>query len=69
MSKHSLLDIITSELKLELIEIPKQNSVSSDPLSGKETYAISVEIDEFFEKKMIIRSRPELNEYIPGIFT
>ena len=47
-----ILDIITYDLKLDLKQLPTQNSTSSYPLSSKENEIISVEIKKLLEKSV-----------------
>ena len=63
------MDIITNGLKLDLKELPTQNSRSSYPLSSKENEVISVEIEKLLKKSVIVYSTPEKGEFISGIFT
>ena len=64
-----ILDIITNGLKLDLKQLPTQNSRSSYPLSSKENEIISVEIKKLLRKSVIVYSSPEEGEFISGIFT
>ena len=54
-----ILDIITDGLKLDLEQLPTQNSRSSYPLSSKENEVISVEIIKLLKKSVIIYSTPK----------
>ena len=47
-----ILDIITYDLKLDLKQLPTQNSTSSYPLSSKENEIISVEIKKLLKKSV-----------------
>ena len=47
-----ILDIITYDLKLDLKQLPTQNSSSSYPLSSKENEIISVEIKKLLKKSV-----------------
>ena len=47
-----ILDIITYNLKLDLKQLPTQNSTSSYPLSSKEKEIISVEIKKLLKKSV-----------------
>ena len=47
-----ILDIITYDLKLDLKQLPTQNSTSSYPLSSKEKEIISVEIKKLLKKSV-----------------
>ena len=47
-----ILDIITYDLKLDLKQLPTQNSSSSYPLSCKENEIISVEIKKLLKKSV-----------------
>ena len=54
-----ILDIITNGLKLDLEQLPTQNSRSSYPLSSKGNEVISVEITKLLKKSVIIYSTPK----------
>ena len=47
-----ILNIITNGLKLDLKQLPTQNSRSSYPLSSKENEIISVEIKKLLKKSV-----------------
>ena len=47
-----ILDITTNGLKLDLEQLPTQNSRSSYPLSSKENEVISVEITKLLKKSV-----------------
>ena len=47
-----ILDTITYDLKLDLKQLPTQNSTSSYPLSSKENEIISVEIKKLLKKSV-----------------
>ena len=47
-----ILNIITNGLKLDLKQLPSQNSRSSYPLSSKENEVISVEITKLLKKSV-----------------
>ena len=53
-----ILDITTNGLKLDLKQLPTQNSRSTYPLSSKENKIISIEI-----KKLIKQSVITINQY------
>ena len=63
------MDIISNCLKLDLKQLPTQNSMSSYPLSSKESEIISVGIKKLLKKSVIVYSTPEEGEFISGIFT
>ena len=63
------MDIINNCLKLDLKQLPTQNSMSSYPLSSKENEIISVGIKKLLKKSVIVYSTPEEGEFISGIFT
>ena len=63
------MDIITNSLKLDLKQLPTQNSRSSYPLSSEKNEIISVEIKKLLRKSVIVYSTPEEGEFIFRIFT
>ena len=63
------MDIINNCLKVDLKQLPTQNSRSSYPLSSKENEIISVGIKKLLKKSVIVYSTPEEGEFISGIFT
>ena len=65
----NILNIITTSLKLDLKQLPTQNSRSFYPLSSKEKQIISVEIKKLLKKSVIIYSTPGEGELISGVFT
>ena len=58
-----ILDIITNGLKLDLKQLPTQNSRCSYPLSSKEYEVVSVEIKKLLRKSVIVYSTPEKGIY------
>ena len=62
-------NVITNSPKLDLKQLPTQNSSSSYPLSSKENETISVEIKKLLKKSVILYSTPEVGEFMSGIFT
>ena len=64
-----ILDIITNGMKLDLKQLPTQNSRSSYPISNKENEVISVEIKKLLKKLVIVYSTLEEGEFISDIFT
>ena len=64
-----ILDIITNGLKLDLKQLPTQNSTSTYPLSSKENEIISVEIKKLLKKSVVACSTPDEGEFISIIFT
>ena len=64
-----ILDVINNGLKLDLKQLPTQNSRSTCPLSSKKNKIISVEIKELLRKSVIVYSSPDEGEFISGIFT
>ena len=63
------MDIISNCLKLDLKQLPTQNSMSSYPLSSKESEIISVGIKKLLKTSVIVYSTPEEGEFISAIFT
>ena len=63
------MDIITDCLKLDLKQLPTQNSRSIYPLSSKENEIISVEIEKLLKKSIIAYSTPDEGEFFSSIFT
>ena len=47
------MDIITNGLKLDLKQLPNQNSRSSYPLPSKENEIISVEIKNYLKNQLL----------------
>ena len=64
-----ILDIITNGIKLDLKQLPTQNSRSSYPISNKENEVISVEIKKLLKKLVVVYSTPKEGEFISDIFT
>ena len=64
-----ILNIITNGLKLDLKQLPTQNSRSSYPLPSKEKKIISVETKKLLKKSVTVYSTLDAGEFIPGIFT
>ena len=64
-----ILDIITNGLKLDLKELPTQNSSYTHPTSSKENEITSIEITKLLKKLVTVYSTPYENESISGIFT
>ena len=64
-----ILDIISNGLKLDLMEIPIQNHYSVHPLSKDETEIISTEIQKLLNKKVVVPSKPEIDQFVSGVFT
>ena len=62
------MNIITNGQKLDLKQLPSQNSRSSYPLSSKENEIISVETKKLCKKTVIVYSTPGEGEFISGIF-
>ena len=54
-----ILDTITNGLKLDLKQLPTQNSRSTYHLSSKENGIISVEIKKLLKKSVIVYSTPD----------
>ena len=54
-----ILNIITNGLKLDLKQLPTQNSRSSYPLPCKEKKIISVETKKLLEKSVTVYSIPD----------
>ena len=63
------MDIITNGLKLDLKQLPTQNSRSFYSLSSTENEIISVETKKLLKESVIVHSAPEEGEFISGIFT
>ena len=63
------MDTISNCLKLDLKQLPTQNSMSSYPLSSTENEIISVGIKKLLKKLVIVYSTPEEGEFISCIFT
>ena len=64
-----ILDIITNGFKLDLKQLPTQNTRSFYSLSSSENEIISVEIKKLLKESVIVYSTPEEGEVISGIFT
>ena len=64
------LDVITNGLKLDLKQLPAQNSRYTYPLSNKENEIISVEIKKSYLKNQLLFIVHQMKgEFISGIFT
>ena len=63
------MHIISNGLKLDLKQLPTQNSRSTYPLLTKENEIMSVEIKKLLKKLVIVYSTPDIDEFISGIFT
>ena len=63
------MNIITNSLKLDLKQLPNQNSRSSYSLPSKEKKIISVETKKLLKKSVTVYSTPDAGEFIPGTFT
>ena len=64
-----ILNIITNGLKLDLKQLPTQNSRSTYLLSGKENEIISVEIKKLLIKSVIPYGAPGKGEFFSGVIT
>ena len=63
------MDIINNCLKVDLKQLPTQNSRSSCKESSKENEISSVGIKKLLKKSVIVYSTPEEGKFISGIFT
>ena len=58
------MDLITNGLKLDLKELPTQNTRSTFPLSGKESEIVSIGITKLLKKVIIVYSTPDEVEFV-----
>ena len=58
------MDLITNGLKLDLKELPTQNTRSTFPLSSKESEIVSIGITELLKKVIVVYSTPDEVEFI-----
>ena len=66
---HHILNIIKEGLRLDFEQIPFQSGYRIHPRSESETNIIIAEVTKLLKKGVIVKSKPEVGDFVSGVFT